>query len=194
MLYFDIKSCSLTALHYPFGSFQGTLWHVFEPRFNSQIWMTKYEFRINVSWLLTPSLPKGLTISIQDDPKSLGDSGWSLVTPVLLVLDWNSPCSTSHLCNDLIYTLVDSTGEKRSKFSEMGMDEMCKVYQWIWWVSEYQICWNFSTSQDHKPISQDLLLWPPDASDIFPHCPSFPAPKARMKTIGQTVLQSPNWF
>ena len=37
------------------------------------------------------------------------DSGWSLVVPND-VLDWNSPCSTSHLCNDLIYTLVDSTG------------------------------------------------------------------------------------
>ena len=108
------------------------------------------------------------------------DSGWSLVVPND-VLDWNSLCSTSHLCNDLIYTLVDSTGlEIQVQWDGNGRDvqglsmSLTKTMMGI----RVSNLLEFFTSQDHKPISQDLLLWPPDASDIFPHCPSFPAPKA----------------
>ncbi len=49
----------------------------------------------------------------------------------LMVLDWNSPCSISHLCNDLIYTLVRFHGDPEIQVDhEVAIDkEMCKVYK-----------------------------------------------------------------
>lgn len=120
--------------------------------------------------------------------------GWFGV--VLLVLDWNSPCSTSHLCNDLIYTLVDSMRFWDPSSVRWEWTRCARSIKWVWQKNLMGIrvsnLLELSTSQDHKPICQDLLLWPPDASDIFPHCPRFPAPKAENQWPN-SVAKS-NWF
>lgn len=121
------------------------------------------------------------------------DSGWSLVVPNE-VLDWNSLCSTSHLCNDLIYTLVDSTGlEIQVQWDGNGRDVQGLQYQWVWqklwWVSEYHICWNFSLQRIPNQFPRTCCC------DPLTHLISFHIAQVflrqRLKTSGQIVLQSP---
>ena len=107
--------------------------------------------------------------------------GWFGV--VLLVLDWNSPCSTSHLCNDLIYTLVDSMRFWDPSSVRWEWTRCARSIKWVWqklwWVSEYQICWIFFTSHDlSNQFPRTCCCDPLTHLISFPHCPSFPAPKA----------------